>query len=154
MSDYTDAELAAFLDEALPPARCSELEHQLRTDDQLRNRLVQVRGRETAGLHEDGVVEAGDVPRGVDVLDVRLHVLVDDDAVVEFDAAAREELGQYLLGTLEPDKVDYIRFHIDQVGCRYCEANLADLQQASAGGTLPQQRRRRYFETSAGYLKK
>jgi len=132
MSDYTDAELAAFLDEALPPARCSELEHQLRTDDQLRNRLVQVRGRETAGLHTVGAIWR----RG------------------RLSCPSREELGQYLLGTLEPDKVDYIRFHIDQVGCRYCEANLADLQQASAGGTLPQQRRRRYFETSAGYLKK
>lgn len=132
MSDFTDAELAAFLEEALPPARCSELEHLLRTDERLRDRLIQVRGRQTAGLHTLGAIWR----RG------------------RLSCPTRTELGQHLLGTLETEQSDYIRFHLDQVGCRYCEANLADLQQASQGDEPPVQRRRRYFETSAGYLNK
>ena len=38
-------------------------------------------------LREERVVEAGDVARGPDVLDAGLEALVDDDAVVELEAA-------------------------------------------------------------------
>ena len=83
--NFTDAELAAFLDEALPPARCAELEHALRTDTQLRERLVQVRGRETAGLHTIGAIWR------------RSRLSCPD----------RAELGQLLLGTLSSEQVGY-----------------------------------------------
>ena len=129
---FTDAELAAFLDEALPPARCAQLEHDLRTDADLRNRLIEVRGRETAGLHTLGAIWRRN----------------------RLSCPPRAELGQFLLGTLENEAVDYIRFHIDQVGCRYCEANLADLKDASKPDEQPAKRRQKYFQTSAGYLKK
>ena len=56
MTEFTDAELTAFLDEALPPGRCSELEQELRTDKELRERLIRVRGIETAGLHSIGAI--------------------------------------------------------------------------------------------------
>ena len=36
MTDFTNAEIAAFLDEALAPARSAELESALRVDDGLR----------------------------------------------------------------------------------------------------------------------
>ena len=129
---FTDAELAAFLDEALPPARCAQLEHDLRTDAELRNRLIEVRGRETAGLHTLGAIWRRN----------------------RLSCPPRAELGQFLLGTLENEAVDYIRFHIDQIGCRYCEANLADLKDASKPDEQPAKRRQKYFQTSAGYLKK
>ena len=129
---FTDAELAAFLDEALPPARCAQLEHDLRTDADLRNRLIEVRGRETAGLHTLGAIWRRN----------------------RLSCPPRAELGQFLLGTLENEAVDYIRFHIDQVGCRYCEANLADLKDASKPDEQPAKLRQKYFQTSAGYLKK
>lgn len=132
MSDFTDSELAAFLEESLPPARSSELEHRLRSDDQLRTRLARVRGRETAGLHTIGAIWRRS----------------------RLSCPTRAELGQFLLGALEDNAADYVRFHIEQIGCRYCDANLADLRQASQGGEVPQTRRRRYFETSAGYLRK
>jgi len=133
MRPFTDAELAAFLDEALPATRCSELEHELRTDSKLRDRLVEVRGRESAGLHTIGAIWR------------RSRLSCPD----------RTELGQYALGTLEKESSDYIEFHLQMIGCRYCQANLADLQSASeASSEQPQQRRRRYFQTSAGYLKK
>ena len=129
---FTDAELAAFLDEALPPARCAQLEHDLRSDADLRNRLIEVRGRETAGLHTLGAIWRRS----------------------RLSCPSRDELGQFLLGMLDNESADYIRFHIEQVGCRYCEANLADLKEASKPDEQPAKRRQKYFQTSAGYLKK
>jgi len=131
MTEFTDAELAAFLEEALPPARCSELEHLLRTDADLRDRLIEVRGRDAAGLHAIGAIWR----RG------------------RLSCPDRSELGQYVLGTLEPAAADYIRFHLEEIGCRYCQANLADLKAASQASEQHATRRRRYFQTSAGYLK-
>jgi hypothetical protein len=132
MTAFTDAELAAFLDEALPAARCSQLEHELRSNAELRNRLIEVRGRETAGLHTIGAIWRRS----------------------RLSCPSRTELGQLLLGTLESAAADYIRFHLDEIGCRYCQANLADLQAASEPSEAPTQRRQRYFQTSVGHLKK
>lgn len=132
MNLFTDAELAAFLDEALPAGRCSQLEHELRSSAELRNRLIEVRGRETAGLHTIGAIWRRS----------------------RLSCPGRSELGQYILGTLAEEPSDYIRFHLDTIGCRYCQANLADLEAASKSDDQPTQRRQRYFQTSAGYLKK
>jgi hypothetical protein len=129
---FSDAELAAFLDEALPPARCAQLEHDLRSKSDLRNRLIEVRGRETAGLHTLGAIWRRN----------------------RLSCPPRTELGQFLLGTLDKETGEYIRFHIEQVGCRYCEANLADLKESSKPDKQPAKRRQKYFQTSAGYLKK
>lgn len=130
MNEFSDAELAAFLDEALPPSRASHLEHQLRSDEPLRNRLIEIRGRENAGLHTLSAIWR----RG------------------RLSCPTRGELGEFLLGSLSAEAEDYIRFHLDQIGCRYCQANLDDLQAASREEEQPAQRRRRYFQTSAGYL--
>ena len=130
MSEFSDSELAAFLEEALPPARSAELEHQLRSDTELRSRLIEVRGRETAGLHTIGAIWR----RG------------------RLSCPSRSELGQFILGTLAPDAHQYIEFHLNEIGCRYCQANLADLQTATQTDE-PAKRRRRYFQTSAGYLR-
>ena len=132
MNPFTDAELAAFLDEALPAGRCSQLEHELRSSAELRNRLIEVRGRETAGLHTIGAIWRRS----------------------RLSCPGRSELGQFILGTLAAEPSDYIRFHLDKIGCRYCQANLADLEAASKLDDQPTQRRQRYFQTSAGYLKK
>ncbi|WP_413432519.1 hypothetical protein [Crateriforma spongiae] len=130
MAEFTDAELAAFLDEALPPSRSAELEHHLRTDAALRHRLTEVTGRQSAGLHTIGGIW-------------RRNRLSCPD---------RSELGQYILGTLDEERADYIRFHLEQVGCRYCAANLADLEAAAAGGEETVRRRTKYFQTSVGHL--
>jgi hypothetical protein len=132
MSDFTDAELAAFLDEALPASRCAELEHQLRSDTPLRNRLLEVRGRESAGLHTIGAIWRR----------------------ARLSCPSRSDLGQFVLGTLDQEPHRYIQFHLEEIGCRYCQANLADLQASSRENDEPQKRRQRYFQTSAGYLSK
>ena len=132
MTQFTDAELAAFLDEALPPGRCSQLEHELRTNTELRNRLTEVRGRETAGLHTLGAIWRRN----------------------RLSCPTRSELGQFVLGTLTAGASDYVRFHIERIGCRYCQANLADLQSSVQIDEQPKLRRQKYFQTSAGYLNK
>lgn len=130
MNEFSDAELAAFLEEALPPDRSSLIEHQLRSDTALRSRLIEVRGRETAGLHTLGAIWR----RG------------------RLSCPSRSELGDFLLGSLSDGARDYVRFHLDEIGCRYCQANLDDLKTASQEADQPSQRRHRYFQTSAGYL--
>jgi hypothetical protein len=65
----------------------------------------------------------------------------------------REQLGSFLLGVLDADHADYIRFHIETIGCRVCQASLADLEeQQTAASKVVEQRRTRYFQSSAGYL--
>lgn len=132
MDHFSDAELSAFFDEALPPARCSQLEHALRSDAKLRQRLIEVRGRESAGLHTLGAIW-------------RRNRLSCPD---------RSELGQFVLGTLETQQRNYIQFHLQTIGCRYCQANLADIDPAEKASAQSTTRRSRYFQTSAGYLKK
>lgn len=131
MNDFTDGELSAFLEEALTPSRSAELEHHLRSDATLRKRLQEVRGRENAGLHTIGAIWR------------RARV----------SCPSRSELGQFLLGTLDPEPVEYVRFHLEQIGCRYCQANLQDLKSSSDPDHAPPERRKRYFQTSAGYLR-
>ena len=55
----------------------------------------------------------------------------------------------------DTDHADYVTFHIETVGCRYCAANLTDLQtQQAEKNESVQRRRRKYFQSSAGYLRK
>ena len=66
----------------------------------------------------------------------------------------RHQLGTWLLGTIEEDLARYIAFHVEVVGCRYCQANLADLRAQHDGvEQVVVTRRHKYFQSSAGYLK-
>jgi hypothetical protein len=59
-----------------------------------------------------------------------------------------------LLGALDEAHMEYIAFHIEKVGCRYCIANVEDLRRRQAESSeTTTTRRRKYFESSAGYLK-
>ena len=40
----------------------------------------------------------------------------------------RDHLGGFLLGAGDPELLEYIRFHLDVIGCPYCQANLDDLR--------------------------
>jgi hypothetical protein len=66
---------------------------------------------------------------------------------------SREQLGTFLLQTLDDGMQDYLHFHLETIGCPFCQANLADLkslQQEPA--PRARERRQRIFESSAGYL--
>lgn len=128
---FSDHELAAFLDEALEPGRSSEVERAVRTDPALRDRLGTIRDRENAGLHTIGAIWRR----------------------ARLSCPRRSELAQFLLGTADPEPAAYVRHHLEQVGCRFCQANLEDLKAAAADDGRPPRRRRRFFETSAGYLR-
>jgi hypothetical protein len=129
---FTDAELDGFLDDLLPPARMAELEAALRDDDVLQKRLAAAVGRRDAGVHSLAAVW-------------RRHRL---------SCPTREQLGSHLLGVLEPGLEDYVTFHLDVVACRYCAASLEDLraQHTTADAQSTATRRRKYFQSSAGYL--
>jgi len=126
---FTDAEVLAYLDESLAISRSVLLERQLRTD-----LILQKRIRELAHERDQGGYSIGEVWRRD-----RLSCL------------SRDLLGSYLLGGVSPALKDYIEFHLRTIKCRYCLANLEDLQQQDQGQTS-QHLRKRYFESSSGIL--
>ena len=127
------SDLEAFLDEALPPEEMARIEERLRRDPELARRLAETNARRDAGVHSLGEIW-------------RRH---------RVSCPTRENWGSYLLGALSPEAADYMKFHVEVVGCRYCQANLADLEnQQAEAAHLAQTRRRRYFQSSAGYLRR
>ena len=130
--NITDAELDGFLDEALPPERMTAIEAALRDDAALAKRLSAAVGRRDAGVHSLCAVW-------------RRHRL---------SCPTREQLGSHLLGVLDEGLEDYIKFHLEVVSCRYCQASLDDLREQHAAKAVEEgeRRRKRYFQSSAGYL--
>lgn len=136
-SEFTDLQLQAFLDEGLSSEMMSAIEAQLRADSALSERLISMRGEREAGVHSLGEIW-------------RRHRL---------SCPTRQQLGSYLLGVLDDEISNFIRTHLKQTGCPVCVANCSDLQAeraqqlASVSPSISAQRRRRYFESSAGYLR-
>ncbi len=130
----TPNEIEAFLDEALPPARMVEIERLLRDNQAAKVALAEVVGRRDAGVHTVGAIW-------------RRRRL---------SCPTREQLGSHLLGVLSTAENDYLAFHLEAVGCRWCEANLADLKQlaAAADDEQVETRRRKYFQSSIGQLRR
>lgn len=128
---FTDQQLQAYLDESLSTDTMALVEQELRSSEELRGRLVQL-----AGMREAGVHGLGEIWRRS-----------------RLSCPTREQLGSHLLGALDQGLGGYIQFHLEQVGCRLCQANLEDLgRQRTEQQQTAQTRRRRYFQTSAGYL--
>jgi anti-sigma factor RsiW len=130
---FRQSDLEAYLDEALPPEETARIEQAVRTDRDLVRRLAEINAQRGAGLHSVGEIW-------------RRHRL---------SCPTRQQLGSYLLGALPDDLARYVTFHLDVVGCRYCQANLADLkdQQAEAEEAI-ETRRRKYFQSSVGHLRR
>lgn len=130
---FTTSELEAFLDEALPIEQMARIEAALRSEPELARQLAAVHGRRDAGLHSLGEIW-------------RRRRL---------SCPTREQLGSLLLGVLEADETDYVRFHVDIIGCRACAANLDDLRAQQVVQPMESDtRRKRYFQTSAGHLRR
>lgn len=130
---YSDQQLQAFLDEALPADTMAQIEVEMRTDAELMTRLMSILGQREAGVHGLGEIW-------------RRHRL---------SCPTRQQLGGFLLGTLDEDLQHYVQFHLEQVSCRLCQANLQDLKSEAEqlqANTAAQSRRRKYFQSSAGYL--
>ena len=131
MTDVTDAELEAYLDEALPPDVMARIELTLRGERDLLARLVAINTRRDTGLHSLGDIW-------------RRH---------RISCPSRQQLGSFLLGALEEGLAAHIRLHVELVGCRFCLANLNDLENRQRERPeASQSRRRKYFQSSAGHL--
>ena len=130
-ADWSDDELLSWLDEMLSAERMAEVEADLRSDELLRTRIATLIHVRDQGAHTVGAIWRRN----------------------RISCPSRRQLSGYLLGTLEQETTDYIDFHIHTVGCRYCAANLNDLEAASAAAGGVERRRQRFFQSSAGYLK-
>lgn len=127
------SDLEGYLDEALPPEQMAQVELALRKDPALLRQMTAIHSRRNAGVHSLGEIWR----RG------------------RLSCPSREQLGSFLLAALPDDAADYIAFHLDVVGCRYCQANLADLEsQQAEKQEAVQRRRRRYFQSSVGHLRR
>jgi hypothetical protein len=131
MSDITRQQLHAYLDDALSDAETAAVEQALRASEPLRQRLRQAMQERDRGEHSLGAVWRRE----------------------RLTCPSREQLGSYLLQVLDEAEQDYVAFHLQTVGCPYCTANLADLE-SRQDEPAPQlrERRRRFFQSSAGYL--
>jgi hypothetical protein len=126
------SELEAYLDEALPAAEMARIEKAAREDPALTRQLATIHARRSAGVHSLGEIW-------------RRHRL---------SCPTREQLGSFLLGVLPKPLAEFVTFHVQVSGCRFCQASLDDLrsQQIEADQTA-EVRRRKYFQSSAGYLR-
>jgi hypothetical protein len=129
---FRQSDLEAYLDEGLPVEEMAAVEQALREDCKMVEQLASIHGRRNAGLHSVGEIW-------------RAHRL---------SCPTKEQLGSFLLQALPGQLAEYIEFHLKTVGCRYCRANLADLQsRQKEDEETVKLRRRKYFQSSAGYLR-
>lgn len=133
-TQFTDAELEAYLDEGLDSTRATELEERLKVDKALLARLSHINGRRDAGIHTLGEIWRRN----------------------QIGVPTREQMGNYLLGVSSAEEADYINFRIEVLKCRITAALLEDLkaQQADADVDHSASRRSKIFQSSAGLLKK
>jgi hypothetical protein len=63
----------------------------------------------------------------------------------------RTTVGGYVLGTLDAPWHQYVEFHLHQLGCAFCQANLHDLQkQQTADSSVL---RKRIMQSTIGFLR-
>ncbi|MFQ3591871.1 MAG: hypothetical protein SNJ82_01625 [Gemmataceae bacterium] len=110
MSTISREHLHAYLDEVLSPAEMAHVERILRETPETRTLLRQVMAERDRGEHSLGAIWRRERLTCVD----------------------RQRLGSYLLGVLDPDEEDYIRFHLDVLACPFCLANFTDLKDQQA----------------------
>jgi hypothetical protein len=131
MTEITREKLHAYLDDALTDQETAQLEQALRGSEPLRRQLRQTMLERDRGDHSLGAVWRRE----------------------RLTCPTREQLGSYLLQVLDDVLLDYIEFHLRTVACPFCQANLADLKALQNDtATRSTARRRRFYESSAGFL--
>lgn len=131
--NITREQLSAYLDDALGEVHTAQVEQALRQSETLRKELRALMQERDRGEHSVGAIWRRQ----------------------RLSCPSREQLGSYLLRVLDRDHRDYVEFHLRTVGCSFCLANLADLEAQQTEATAHvAKRRRRYFDSSAGMLRK
>lgn len=132
-SPFTDAELEAYLDESLDSTRATEIEEAIQSDPVLLQRLSVINGRRDAGVHTLGEIWRRN----------------------QIGVPTAEVMGNYLLGVLEDEQAQYIKFRIEQLKCPFTVALYDDLvARQSESAELSASRREKFYKTSAGLLKR
>jgi hypothetical protein len=132
MPSISRALLHGYLEDSLDESETARVEQALRESEALRGQLRTLLKEKDRGEHSVGAIWCR-------------HRL---------SCPSREQLGSYLLGALHEEMQSYIDFHLHTVACAFCAANLADLKSLhQEPPPKTQERRRRYFESSAGYLR-
>ncbi len=129
---FSDDELLAFLDEQLPVQRASSLEEVLRDSSNMRQRLAALIRRRDQGGHTIGEIWRRN----------------------RLSCPTQATLGSYLLGVLDVSLSEYVEFHLKTIGCRLCNAVVTELEESRQSTPTASDRRQRYFESSAGMLRK
>jgi hypothetical protein len=131
MSQITRHQLDGYLDEALTDEEMATVEKGLRESEALRRLLRVIVTERDRGEHSIGAIWRRQ----------------------RLTCPSREQLGSFVLQVLESDLQDYVEFHLKIIACPYCLANLADLQHLhKEPKAKTQARRKKFFESSAGYL--
>jgi hypothetical protein len=132
-TDFTDAELEAYLDESLDSVRAAEVEQRLREDEELLRRLSRINGRRDAGIHTLGEIW-------------RRH---------QVGVPSVEKMRNFLLDVLSPEETSYIEFRVNELKCPFTIAMQRDLQvQQVESAEHSKSRRDKFYKTSAGLLRK
>lgn len=131
MAKITRELLSGYLEDSLSDAEIAMIERSLRDSEPLRRLLRTVMQERDRGEHTIGAIWCRQ----------------------RLSCPSREQLGSHLLGALDPDHQEYLDFHLQTIGCAFCQANLADLRQQHQEQTSnARDRRKRFFDSSAGLL--
>jgi RNA polymerase sigma factor (sigma-70 family) len=97
-------------------------------------------------------IESFNIPLGPSSTDFE-NLLSDIWEFQRFSCPKRSTIGAYLLGTVDEEWHKYIDFHLNTLGCRFCRANIEDLQ---IQNTKKQNKKlqTRIMESTAGFLRK
>ena len=130
---FSQADLEAYLDEALPPEEMAAIEEAMRNDPEMGHRLVAIHGRRDAGVHTLGEIW-------------RRHRLT---------CPSREQLILYIDGKLPEEEANYIKFHLEEIHCRLCVASYEDIKISRQDeDDETESRHQRFVDRSSTYLKK
>src|SRR5205823_5351430 len=128
MPTITRELLDAYLDDNLGDADTALVEKSLRDSVILRQQLSGLMQERDRGEHSVGAIWRRE----------------------RVSCPTRAQLGTYLLQALSESMQDYINFHLNTIGCAYCQANLADLRALQKAVEMETTlRRQRFFESSA-----
>lgn len=131
MPEITRVQLYAYLEDALSDRETAQVEQALRDSAPLRDSLRDIIQERDRGEHSIGAIWRRQ----------------------RLSCPNRDQLGSYLLQVLEADLQEYLDFHLNLIGCPFCQANLADLRSLQQEPEPHKnERRKKIFESSHGYL--
>ena len=98
---------------------------------------------------------AGEFSAGVEASDIESTLLPSLNQIWENQRPScpkRTTLGKFSLQLLPNDWADFVHFHVNLLGCSYCRANLAELEQA-ADSDVSADTSQQLFQSTIGFLK-